>query len=369
MTDNTFIEQFLVGPSFCNAHRETILNQLSTSPALVQDAYMACVLSVPHPAEDAEGTNTEQRITTSFRRASSALAKLRSLQIDHARDISSCLALGGTILAFVLRFGGKDSLAICAQVLGLIKPAYDSQLDRIQIPQADLGFLTCLIMCETTECLLQTEVPTLRYRPPAAGSPGFVDRYIGLCGTLLPRLYDLCEHSNRLLYGLDAGREQLDGLERILDAWRPTVPAGFADNYTAPEIANMLCQAHVMQQAAMLVLHRLRFPFGTEQIAALVMAKNIFRLLDTAKSVSGRSIRCIDFALMVACLEIACEKQRGIQLRAASSIAVYSPRFIQRSEAFLTAVWEARNSSIRPIFWYHLGSLAKHIRSADVPGV
>ncbi|KAK2608840.1 hypothetical protein QQS21_002553 [Conoideocrella luteorostrata] len=364
MADNSFIEQFLLGPSFCNAHRDTIFNELRKSPALLQDAYVACVLCVPRPGEDLSGFATEERINSSYRRASSALAKLRSLRVEDVQDLSSCLALGGSILTVVLCFGGRDSLVICSQVLSLIKPVYESQVG--EIPEADLGFLTCLVMCETTECLLQTMLPTLQYRPQAVDSHGFVDRYVGLCGTLLPYLYDLCKISYAMLHNIELEPAQrLDHIQSILEAWRPTVPANFADNFTASEVTNILCQVHVMQQAALLIVHRLRHPFGAEQAAALAMANNILRQLETAKLVAGRTPRCIDFALMVACLEISDGKERSMQLRSASSIAAYSPMFIKRSESLLTAIWKARSERPNFMYWYHLGNYKNHVDGSE----
>jgi hypothetical protein len=275
------------------------------------------------------------------------------------------LALGGSILTFVLRFGGQDSLAICRRVLGLIKPAYESPLSAL--PDADFGFLTCLVICEMTECLLQTEMPSLKFRPLAVDAPGFVDRYVGLCGTLLPYLYDLC----KLAYAISQNAEPketlrgLENLKTIIESWRPTIPIDFVTIYTTSEVTNMLCQTHVMQQAALLIIHRLLHPFGREQCAASTMANAILRQLEVARIVAGRTPRCIEFALMVACLEVSDGMERSEQLRSASSIAVYSPRFIQRSEAFLAAVWEARNSQQSPIYWSNLGRVTRHVNVAE----
>lgn len=363
--DNSFIEQFVLGPSFCNAHRKTLFNQICKSPALLQDAYVACVLSVPLPGEDPSGSLSEQRLDSSYRRASVALAKLRSFKVEDVQDVSSCLALGGSILTFVLRFGGKDSLAICSRVLGLIRPIYESQTSRM--PEVDLAFLPCLIMCETTECLLQTELPTLKFRPQHVDTPEYVDRYVGLCGTLLPHLYDLCKLSHAMSLSTQTVlMRDLQHLESSIEAWRPTVPAEFANSYTTSEVTNILCQTHVMQQAALLIIHRLQYPFGTEQKDAMHMANNILRQLEVARSVAGRTPRSIDFAVMVACLELSDGKERSEQLQNASSIAVYSPRFVERSEAYLSAVWEARSLQHSPIYWYNLGHVTKHVNVAEI---
>ncbi|OAQ65525.1 amidase [Pochonia chlamydosporia 170] len=370
LANNSFIEQFLLGPSFCNAHRKSLFSQLCKAPALLQDAYVACVLSVPYPGEDPSGTLTEQRLDSSYRRASAALAKLRTLKVENASDVSSCLALGGSILTFVLRFGGKDSLAICSRVLGLIRPVYESHTNKL--PDADLGFLACVVMCETTECLLQTELPTLRFRPQPLESSEYVDRYVGLCGTLLPHLQELCHLSFAMFHSTQAKEEVMGELQKLkttIEAWRPIVPPNFTESYTTSEVTNILCQTHVMQLAALLILHRMQHPFGTEQIAALSMAHTILRQLEVAKMVAGRTPRCIDFALMAACLEVSDGRERSDQLRSASSIAVYSPRFIQRSETFISAVWEARSLKQSPIYWYHLGLVTKHVNVAELSAI
>jgi hypothetical protein len=72
---------------------------------------------------------------------------------------------------------------------------------------------------------------------------------------------------------------------------------------------------------------------------------------------------------MAACLEVSDGKERSEQLRTASSIAVYSPKFIERSEAFLAAVWEARSLRQSPVYWYHLGLVTKHVNVAELAAI
>ena len=264
ITRDDFIEQFILGPSFFEIHREMLISQFLTAPTTVQDAYTACALLW---GNDPSSPPNEVQIYDSYRRASSALETLRSLKVRDAQDISSCLVLGGAILTFALKLGASDALAICDQTLSLVKPIYDTDSAEKGDHFGGLAFLTCIVLTEIGECLLLTKVPTLRYRPPEDSC--CVDRYVGLCATMLPYFYDLCELSCSMLQaskqdgGVTADLvEALDALELDIRKWRPVVPDGFTARYTPNEAAHMICQAQILPTTALLIIHRLRYPFG-----------------------------------------------------------------------------------------------------------
>lgn len=362
VTDRPSVERFVLGPSFYNAHRTTLSSPFLAFPELLHEAYVACCLTLPNPVGDASGPVDGPRLRRGYKLASSALATLRSLEVRDVSELSSCLALGGLMLTFVGRLGGEDTLAVSSQALALVKPFYDS--GHSGLAQIDLAFVSCLVASETAECLLRTRLPTLRFRPTAGQKTPAADRYIGLCGTLMPYLHDLCCINYRMLHGnVRDLADDLANLERTIQHWQPVVPEGFSKDFTPEEITNMICQTHVMRAAALLILHRIRHPFGSEQEVALVLARTILLQLDTARLVATRRIRCIDFALMAACFEIPDAAERAMHLHNNSSTAVYSSLFLERSEAMLTAVWDARKRR-SPFYWYHLGSIATSRNSA-----
>ncbi|KAJ6441520.1 amidase [Purpureocillium lavendulum] len=344
-----FLQQFVL-PSFCEAHRETLVSQFFAARPVVKDAYVACAISMPGPGEDVNAPLDDVRLAISYRRASAAVAALRDVRVKGVHDVPLCLAVGGALLTFAYRVGGSDALAICTNVLSMAKDLYEAKGGAIS---ADLGFLTCLVLTETSECLLSGKVPTLRLRPP----PASVDRYVGLFQTLMPYYYDICELSSDMSRnpGLDT-TERLDALERDVRSWLPDMPEGFINHYSAVEVSRMTCQANVMQTAALLILHRLRHPYGTEQGAAQAMSTSILRQLDVTRLITGQAPRCIDLALLVACLEVEDEAERWQHLRDVSSIGIYSGLFRKRVAGLISRAWAARRI-YSPFYWHDLGSI------------
>lgn len=157
-------------------------------------------------------------------------------------------------------------------------------------------------MNETAECLVRCRLPTLRYQPPSSPC---IDRYMGLCAPLMPQLYDISQLSNDLLNNV-AGNigQRFKTLEAAVQNWRPSVPPEFMDTFSSVEVSHMICQASVMQTAALLVMHRLQHPFGEEEGKAHAMASLIVTQIDSTRRVTGETPLYVDFPLLVACLEI-----------------------------------------------------------------
>lgn len=352
------VEQFILGPSFVEMHRETIVSHLLNARATVQDAFMACILL---RGDGPSSPPDELQLMDGYRRASSAISTLRSLKVTDAQEISSCLMLGVAILTFVLRLGASDALAICDQTLSLIKPVYDLDAGGNGEHPGELGLLSCVVLIEATECLLLTRPSTLRFRPLA--EPCCVDRYVGLCTTLLPFFHDLCQLNSAMLLGSreDGGAtadmaESLDVLELDIRNWRPSVPDGFAARHTPNEVAHIICQTQVMPMAVLLIVHRLRHPFGTEEGVGSVLATSILAQLDTTLLVTGSAPPCVDVPLIAACLELQDEDEWARWVRHMSSVGEWSSSFHERIERVLAAAWEARRQCTS-LYWYHLGGL------------
>ncbi len=347
-----FIKQF-VHPSFCNQHRESLLSLLVRSRAVVQDAFVACAISLPCPGEDICKPLDSVRLTRSHQRASKALAALRSQCAGNESDVAPCLALGVCLLTFAMRFGGNDAFAICSNVLGMVKATCGLRPE----PPADLSFLNCMVLHETSECLMRGRVPTLRLNLPEP--PGGVDRYLGVCQSMLPLLYDLCQLSSDMRHRTcesSSLRERLEALEQAVRDWQPELPSALAGDFAPTELSHLTCQAGTMQLAALLVLHRLRHPFGTEQAAALALAAGILTQLDLTTRITGRTPRCVDLPLMVACVETEDGAARARHLQTSSSIGIYSHLFLRRVERWTDAVWEVRRQR-SDMLWYDLGDV------------
>ncbi|KAM4056107.1 fungal specific transcription factor [Hirsutella rhossiliensis] len=353
-----FLEQFVVGPSFCESHRKLLVSRLLSCKPALQDSYLAFGLLWSHePSLLPDG----RQLNDSFKRASSALSTLRSFQVRDAHDVSVCLVLGLTILSFATKLGATDARTICNQTLSLVKPIYKSK----PCPDpADYGFIYCLVLTDIAECLLLTKLPTLRLELP----PGtdYVDRHVGPLATLLPHLHDICELSSAMLHGSAPGApacdvaEALDALELAIHAWRPPMPKGLAARFSAAEVAHMVCQAQTMRAAAMLILHRLRHPFGSQLESARALSSTILTQLDLTVRATGKVPRCVDLPLIIACLELEDEAVRARWLRSMSPIGAYSSPFHERIKRMLTTVWAGRRH-FSAMYWYHLGSFTSLI--------
>jgi hypothetical protein len=350
-----FLKAFML-PTFYNTLRENLVLLLFHSPTVVQDALVACAYAVPSTAaaQDEEASPVDNcRLTCSYGRASLALAVLRNLKIENIGDLLSCVALGASLFTFAIHACMPDAFTMCRSVLTLVKGFYKASVFDASV---DLSFMSCLMLHETSVCLIESKVPTLRQPPPSLASLG-VDRYLGICQTLLPYFYDLCVLSNDMLYsGRDGVNERLDALERDIRNWQPLLSEELMGVFTSPEILHINCQANAMQTAALLVVHRLRFPFGSEQIAGLALASNIIRQLKLAIEVTRERVRDIELPLLVACLEVEEEEERSRLRRSLIPTGAVSTQSEELTKRWLTAVWETRRLR-SGIFWYHLGQV------------
>ncbi|KAF4444537.1 Major facilitator superfamily transporter [Fusarium austroafricanum] len=294
ITNDKHLGLFVVGPSFYERHRQSLVSQFVTSRDMMKDAFMACALL--WSADDAT-SNRPPGGDSIYRRASSAVSTLRSLKITSEHDIMPCLVLGASVLTFALKLGGAQMLPICSQILNLIKPNYLAG----SRPMSNCDFLTGIVMAEISECLVHAKVPTLRIQPPTAESGSSqVDRYMGLTSAFLPHLYDLCKICSALRLGRPIDDETLTNLERTIRNWTPMVPIHLVNDFTAVEVSHMLCQAQVIPTAALVVIHRLRNPFGTEDATAVALSSSILSQLHMTRHVTGRTPRIVDLAVMVA---------------------------------------------------------------------
>lgn len=343
------LDMFSVGSSFSDRARQQIIPHLLLSKTTLLDGLLACAISW---VGDVDGQANPGRLSICYRYASSALATLASLQVINSQTMTDCLMLGALISTFAVRLRLNDILAICGRTLGLIEPVYaasDPARPELRV------FLGCMVMWELRGCLFSCAVPTLRFRPPAEA---YADRHAGLCGTLLPLLHDICKVSHALAHGKTGDAdvlEDLDAVERSVRQWQPAVPEDFTTRFGAIEVAHMLCQAQVMRLAALLVTHRLRYPFGVNDGPAQVLSMTILTQLEMTLAATKQPVRCIDLALLVACLEL---KETGRQkwFLDIATFAGFSPQFGEHVQRTLMSFWAAMDL-FETISWSDLTAL------------
>ncbi|KAK2596739.1 hypothetical protein QQS21_006194 [Conoideocrella luteorostrata] len=352
------IQLFVVGPSFCESHRERLVFHLLSSRHPVLDGCLALALC----------TGDKLQIHDSYKHAASALFTLRSLSVVDEGDSASCLTLGWLVLQFALRVGGEEVFDICNQTLGLIKPYFDYER---AFNSACSGFLTSLVLSEMAESLFKARVPTMRLDHPKAFT--HVDSYVGLSTSLLPHLYDLAMinaamHSNRFSTehkdedSEETARQQeylamsLNVLECEVRSWKPNVPTDICDKYTAAEVAHMICQAQVMQTAILLIIHRLKYPFGTEDSVARTLASNIINYATLARQITGKLPVCIDLPLNVAILELGDDSEPAAVLSRIALEDFHLGEFYKRFRIMIALVWRSRLLH-HNVYWYNIGDI------------
>ncbi|KAH8649973.1 hypothetical protein BX600DRAFT_529081 [Xylariales sp. PMI_506] len=347
---NESCERFLIGPSFCQGYREHILSRVIDSRETLNDAIIASAIPWAH---DSGEQLSPTKLAQCYRRASLAIADLRAFQVRDEEDATQCLILGGFITTFALNLRVGDTATICSQTLGLVKSILGPQ-PRVNLEK--MKFLTCLTLMELNDSLFRCRIPTLRWQP-AADEP-YVDPYIGLCISLLPFLQDICELSNALLHAdLDDFVDihlALNSVELSITRWQPLPPHDFPYRFTPTEAAHMVCQAQVLRTAYLLIIHRLRYPFGSHVEVARTMALSILTQLDMVLLTTKSSVRCVELAFIVACIELEEADERDYWLHKIDVLVGYSPAFKKHLEDFVTCMWAAREIS-STIYWYNVG--------------
>lgn len=369
LLNDEFVEQFLLGPSFSRIHRHYMTQKLYDSPSILGHAYVASAMSWGDDSDvispgPASANGHSEYFEKMYHHATEALSVLRSFQPSNAQEMCIGLALGVTILTFTLKLRVADARAVCRQTLEIAKPVYVTENLLSEISPDDASLISCLILTDVAESLIFCDPPTLRYRH----SPDHYsfDRYVGLSCSFLPLLYDVAELSFQIKTesekagshsaALAQFEQTLRGLEDKTRLWMPDGPAGCASSkVNATELSHVLCQSEAHRNAARLVLHRLKYSFGTEDRTAEAISSHILTSLRVTTLVTGSVPRCIDFPLIVACLELDTTDERAEYLSTLSPISNYSSAFHERTRAICNAVCEARQTG-RQLYWCNLAT-------------
>ncbi|KAI0440621.1 hypothetical protein F4803DRAFT_463830 [Xylaria telfairii] len=345
------LDLFSVNSSFGERVRGQVIPHMLLSRTTFLDGLLACAISW---AGDVDNDQPNPRhLSTCYRHASSAIAMLTSLQVQNFDTMIDCLMLGALVSTFAVRLRLYDILAICRRTLSLIEPIYtvsDPARPELRV------FLSCLILWELRACMFSCAIPTLRFRPPLEP---YADRHVGLCGTLLPLFYDICKISHML------GRcevhsepilKELDAIELSVRQWQPTGPDDLTTRFNVVEVAHMLCQAQVMKAAGLLVIHRLRYPFGVNDAPAQMLSMSILSHIEMTFGVTKQPVRCTDLPLLVACIEVKEDSERQSWFSNITTFAGFSPQFREHIRDALRSYWVAIDTS-NTVSWNKLVAL------------
>jgi hypothetical protein len=296
---------FMLGRSFVAEFQSTVRRLFARSPQVLIDAYSVALklMSSRHvtsPGLDGRDLTIGARCVQRLMEASSS--------IKHLEDAAVIVLLGQALLVYNTLIPSPATQVITRGTLLSVKRWYPALIKQ---PYLDAVILTPVLV-DTIECLIRREMPVIQLPAP---DRCIIDRFLGVCTSLLPLLYELCERSYQAKmngFGEHASPpgavedDPYSDVERKIRDWTPELPSSFFATYSALEVSIILAQARSYRIAALLVIHRLRFPLGDEDLVAQYYANDILRELSILKvwpsdAATGLGL---DFPLLVATLEL-----------------------------------------------------------------
>ncbi|OAG08187.1 uncharacterized protein CC84DRAFT_561306 [Paraphaeosphaeria sporulosa] len=329
----------VVSPRFQHAEQKSFTNLWSTAWPVLKDAYLAYagVLKSLQPG-DGLGTDNASKI----RYATSAMAVLRSLSINKAEDAELCLTLGFALALSVYGTIGVGVAKICHYCLSVTRSFIEDTTVGLKMEPR----ISVLVLLETMECIVYRRTPTLRIQPRA---PGIVDRHLGLCLSLLPYYYDLCSISHSLVRNIgkthtELLHQELDKIQADVENWQPSHPEGFLHEFSASEVVQLLAQARVYRLAALLMIHRLRHPFGREDGQADIWSREVMMELELARRISDHPVRFVALPFIIAAVEIRGTTEREkVLMNVSDYVDQLTPVVQKATKSFLGRVWNERD--------------------------
>ncbi|KAJ5106396.1 hypothetical protein N7456_003071 [Penicillium angulare] len=344
------LDKFLVGPSFHEAHHTSFVQNLIQPIPELRNASVACA-AVLFSDKFTEYTNTTMDI--GHKRAALAVSSLRCFQISNENDLTTMLILSVAMITFAMHVKDGQPYLIAQYTLSIIKSQYQS-LINFQSPMMDL--FMCLISTETFECLLRSRTPAWRMDTSQRGK--VVDRYLGLSYPLFPLLFDICEAADQLrsceVHERDSIFAQLMGTHAAIDQWHPSSGADFLVRLSQDEVVTIMTQARILCLAALLIIHRLRYPFGQHDNEAQSISQDIILEFKTALRITERSVPCTSLAYLAACFEVVGDDRRESALRQIPSIITFSKQAQAKTARLLTSIWDIRDLQTT-FYWFELG--------------
>lgn len=349
------VDKYLIGPSFRDRHLQSFVDHLNAEMPHVKDAFIACA---SHLTDNESLQQVAQGQSIGYRRAAAAIASLRVSSIHSDTDLSMMLIMGVAISTFTLHH--SSCLPVCKYILGLVNCMYEKdQLLLERLSGDGAAFFLCLLGTEIEECVISCQLPTIRINPGTFDQ--LVDRFTGVSAPIFTHFYDICQVAQQFrsmrreeYLCIDAALEERRcSLRAILEECRPTVSEiHLAENFTPREVTTMIAQHKVLRLSALIILHRLRYPYGTEDRVPLAMANGILGELDTIMELTGRAVPFADLPHLVACFELKGHAERRDALEKSQRLINFSQYCRTEQQASLVAFWTARDhEGRRDMYW------------------
>lgn len=296
--------QFMLGREYADEFQAAVLVLFNRSPHILSPAYYAVLGLAAFRSICSRGLHGFD-----WSRGTDCIRCLRhaSLFIATVEDAAVFLMLGQLLLVYNILVPSFCEQAIECGALLSTKDWYPALALR---PELD-SVTFCLVLVDTVKCLIARELPVMRL---TAVDRCTFDRFIGACSSFLPLLYDLCERSYQVKMrtipifceqeGLE-GSDPYEDIEKKISAWKPLRHESRSLQHEFLETDAALAQASLYRIAALLVIHRLRFPIGKEDSTARRYADYILTQLSFISKCSSEGTGIgLDFPLLVAMMEL-----------------------------------------------------------------
>ncbi|KAH8890688.1 hypothetical protein GQ53DRAFT_782374 [Thozetella sp. PMI_491] len=336
------LDYYVVCPSFQAEQQLSLTTQLAAASSKLKHAYLACATALKKLQSDS--TVEANASTVSIRHISEAISTLRSLPVSGSQDAALCHALGSALAFSICSTVGVGVPEICRYCLGTTSPFVDTENNSAN---GDT-WQSFLILLETMDCLVHRQAPTRRVQLPSSA----VDHRLGLSLPLLSYYYDLCMISNSLVNCTEASivarlEKQLDDTQAAIEAWQPENSDQLVERFNSGEIVSLLSQAKAYRLGALLVSHRLRYPFGREDGQADAWSKEVMMELNLAQRITKRSMRFVTLPFMIAAVEVRDASLRIKVLRQVDDyVDHYAPAMQSAMKIFLSRIWRERDVNV-----------------------
>ncbi|OGM47174.1 hypothetical protein ABOM_003977 [Aspergillus bombycis] len=325
---------FSLGELLSREMSQMIRARIREAPMLLLDPYAAVTRVLLRST-----TNQPACSDSDWSSCASALQVLRNAQITSPEHAGNLLSLGLSLVTFHRLISGISASTICRFTLSLVRPLYYSE----QLQESDMRELLCLVFLDVTESLFRARIPVIEYR---VRDPYLVNHHAGLCGSLLPLLYRVCllRVAIRKEPQVPIPPDQFDNLREEIVAWAPTVSAATIERFSEQEMVLLLTQANLHRNATLLILHRLRYPFGEGDDDAETLARTMITEMQHCLAMAKQHPPNIALVLLVAGAEVhdSFGRQNILSLLQSIKGSSFYP-FVANLRVFLTRVWTSRD--------------------------
>lgn len=322
---------FMLGSSFIPEAQKTVYTILTLSGPTLTEGYLAFLgMMTRH-----QRSLVLRPQPPDMRKAAKGLQRLRDVTIHNDYDAACTLFLGQTMYVFnVLTAPYSNTAHSIVRSALLSAKSWFPRL--VQYPIMESIIMSPMLI-DTVECLTHREVPIIRF----------------------PHLYDICECSHMWKNSVldDSATytgyyEQLAVIEQRIQDWVPPTPPELYNNFGQHEVLAIVTQANVYRLAALLVIHRLRYPLGMEDETARVLAESIFSAMELFSVSAAEKATAFPmvFPITMAMLEI--EGPGEALLDKLSSFTVQATS-ASRLKGFVEQIRTARETGYEGV-WFEL---------------